>query len=83
MSTNVSLLIFPTVLYVIASIATVFLNFLIVFYRYIQCMHQKLYHLSPPDYEEFASVVRAARAAFNFTPDGHSQFKEWLQSIKR
>ncbi|XP_043461539.1 zinc finger SWIM domain-containing protein 8 homolog isoform X1 [Leptopilina heterotoma] len=50
---------------------------------YIQCMHQKLYHLITADYEDFASVVCAARAAFNITPEGHTQFKEWLQSIKR
>ncbi|XP_043499064.1 zinc finger SWIM domain-containing protein 8 homolog isoform X7 [Polistes fuscatus] len=50
---------------------------------YIQCMHQKLYHLAPSDYEDFASVVCAARAAFHITPEGHTQFKEWLQSIKR
>lgn len=46
-------------------------------------MHQKLYHLMSPDYEDFASVVRAARTAFHITPEGHTQFKEWLQSIKR
>nr|XP_031845470.1 zinc finger SWIM domain-containing protein 8 isoform X2 [Nomia melanderi] len=50
---------------------------------YIQCMHQKLYHLVVGDYEEFANVVCAARAAFHITPEGHAQFKEWLQSIKR
>ncbi|XP_024943377.1 zinc finger SWIM domain-containing protein 8 isoform X1 [Cephus cinctus] len=50
---------------------------------YIQCMHQKLYHLMSGDYEDFANVVCAARAAFHITPDGHTQFKEWLQSIKR
>ncbi|XP_023288160.1 zinc finger SWIM domain-containing protein 8 isoform X2 [Orussus abietinus] len=50
---------------------------------YIQCMHQKLYHLMADDYEDFASVVCAARAAFHITPEGHTQFKEWLQSIKR
>ncbi|XP_011500234.1 PREDICTED: zinc finger SWIM domain-containing protein 8 [Ceratosolen solmsi marchali] len=50
---------------------------------YFQSMHQKLYLLMPADYEEFASLVRAARAAFHITPEGHTQFKEWLQSIKR
>lgn len=50
---------------------------------YIQCMHQKLYHLAIGDYEEFVNVVCAARAAFHITPEGHVQFKEWLQSIKR
>ncbi|XP_014298528.2 zinc finger SWIM domain-containing protein 8 homolog [Microplitis demolitor] len=50
---------------------------------YIQCMHHKLYHLMSGEYEEFASIVCAARAAFHITPEGHTQFKEWLQSMKR
>lgn len=50
---------------------------------YIQCMHQKLYLLAPGEYEDFAGIVCAARAAFHITPEGHTQFKEWLQSIKR
>lgn len=50
---------------------------------YIQCMHQKLYHLTPADYEDFVSIVCAARAAFQITPEGSAQFKEWLQSIRR
>ncbi|KAF5300151.1 hypothetical protein FQR65_LT09242 [Abscondita terminalis] len=50
---------------------------------YIQCMHQKLYHLTPADYEEFVSIVCVARAAFQITPEGTAQFKEWLQSIRR
>lgn len=50
---------------------------------YIQCMHQKLYHLTAADYEDFISIVCAARAAFQITPDGSAQFKEWLQSIRR
>lgn len=51
--------------------------------RYIQCIHQKLYHLTAADYEEFASIVLAARAAFQITPEGNAQFKDWLQSIRR
>uniref|UniRef100_A0A1A9W8J2 SWIM-type domain-containing protein n=1 Tax=Glossina brevipalpis TaxID=37001 RepID=A0A1A9W8J2_9MUSC len=50
---------------------------------YIQCIHQKLYHLTPADYEDFASIIVAARAAFQITPEGSAQFKDWLQSIKR
>ncbi|KRT86467.1 hypothetical protein AMK59_1153, partial [Oryctes borbonicus] len=46
---------------------------------YIQCMHQKLYHLTPADYEDFVNIVMAARAAFQITPEGSAQFKEWLQ----
>lgn len=52
-------------------------------HRYIQCMHQKLYHLTSGEYEDFVNVVCAARAAFHITPEGHVQFKERLQSIKR
>ncbi|XP_036344854.1 zinc finger SWIM domain-containing protein 8, partial [Rhagoletis pomonella] len=50
---------------------------------YIQCIHQKLYHLTQADYEDFASIILAARAAFQITPEGSAQFKDWLQSIKR
>lgn len=57
--------------------------FFILKYRYIQCIHQKLYHLTQADYEEFASIILAARAAFQLTPEGSAQFKDWLQSIKR
>lgn len=46
-------------------------------------MHQKLYHLTAADYEDFVSIVCAARAAFQITPEGNTQFKEWLQSIRR
>jgi hypothetical protein len=50
---------------------------------YIQCIHQKLYHLTTADYEDFASIILAARAAFQITPEGNAQFKDWLQSIRR
>lgn len=53
------------------------------YFRYIQCIHQKLYHLTPADYEDFASIILAARAAFHITPEGNAQFKDWLQSIRR
>jgi hypothetical protein len=46
-------------------------------------MHQKLYHLTTADYEDFVNIVCSARAAFQITPDGNTQFKEWLQSIRR
>lgn len=50
---------------------------------YIQCIHQKLYHLTVADYEEFTSTILSARNAFQITPEGSAQFKDWLQSIKR
>lgn len=53
------------------------------FCRYIQCIHQKLYHLTVADYEEFSSTILSARNAFQITPEGSAQFKDWLQSIKR
>lgn len=52
-------------------------------YRYIQCMHQMLYHLPISDYEDFANVVVSARTALHLTPEGTNQFKEWLQCIRR
>lgn len=51
--------------------------------RYIQCIHQKLYHLTPVEYEDFVSIVLSARTAFQLTPEGNTQFKEWLASLRR
>lgn len=51
--------------------------------RYIQCIHTKLYHLTVADYEEFTNTILSARAAFQITPEGHNQFKDWIQSIRR
>lgn len=51
--------------------------------RYIQCIHQKLYHLTTVEYEEFVSIVLSARTAFQLTPEGNTQFKEWLASLRR
>lgn len=50
---------------------------------YIQCIHQKLYHLTSVEYEEFISIMLAARTAFQLTPEGNTQFKEWLASLRR
>ncbi|ODM95377.1 Zinc finger SWIM domain-containing protein 8 [Orchesella cincta] len=50
---------------------------------YFQCLHQKLYHITLADYEDFVSIVCTARQAFHLTPDGVSQFKEWLQNLRR
>lgn len=50
---------------------------------YIQSIHQKLYHLTVADYEVFTSTILSARNAFQITPDGPQQFKDWLQSIRR
>lgn len=50
---------------------------------YIQSIHQKLYHLTTADYEMFTSTILSARNAFQITPDGPQQFKDWLQTIRR
>ncbi|XP_041971064.1 zinc finger SWIM domain-containing protein 8 homolog [Aricia agestis] len=50
---------------------------------YIQCIHQKLYHLTSVEYEEFVGIVLSARTAFQLTPEGNTQFKEWLASLRR
>ncbi|CAH4038302.1 zinc finger SWIM domain-containing protein 8 homolog isoform X1 [Pieris brassicae] len=50
---------------------------------YIQCIHQKLYHLTAVEYEEFVGIVLSARTAFQLTPEGNTQFKEWLASLRR
>jgi hypothetical protein len=42
-----------------------------------------LYHLTVADYEEFTNTILSARAAFQITPEGHNQFKDWIQSIRR
>ncbi|XP_064071509.1 zinc finger SWIM domain-containing protein 8 homolog isoform X2 [Vanessa tameamea] len=50
---------------------------------YIQCIHQKLYHLTAVEYEEFVGIVLSARTAFQLTPEGNTQFKEWLSTLRR
>jgi hypothetical protein len=50
---------------------------------YFQCLHQKLYHITVSDYDDFVSIVCNARQAFHLTPDGISQFKEWLTNLRR
>ncbi|PSN52082.1 hypothetical protein C0J52_03900, partial [Blattella germanica] len=42
---------------------------------YIQCMHQKLYHITTADYEDFVNIVCSARAAFQITPEGQNHAK--------
>ncbi|XP_078578412.1 zinc finger SWIM domain-containing protein 8-like isoform X2 [Branchiostoma floridae x Branchiostoma japonicum] len=50
---------------------------------YRQCLHQKLFHITPTDYDEFVGIVRTARGAFCMTPGGMVQFNELLQSLRR
>ncbi|CAG0886034.1 unnamed protein product [Cyprideis torosa] len=50
---------------------------------FIQCTHHRLYHITPTEYEEFVSIIRTARQAFQMTPTGMVQFNELLQSLRR
>lgn len=52
-------------------------------HRFIACTHFKIYHITTADYDDFVSVVLAARAAFQLTPGGLVQFNELVQSLKR
>lgn len=47
------------------------------------CTHFKMYHITPAEYDEFVSIIRSARAAFQLTPGGMVQFNELLQSLRR
>jgi hypothetical protein len=50
---------------------------------YYQCIHQKLYHLSPGDYDDFVSILLHARRAFHWTGEGMQMYSQLLVSIKR
>ena len=50
---------------------------------YYQCITQKLFHLTPGDYEEFVSTLIHARRAFTWTPEGPQAYGHLLMTIKR
>ncbi|XP_054168196.1 zinc finger SWIM domain-containing protein 8-like [Oppia nitens] len=50
---------------------------------FIACTHFKMYHITPADYDEFVTIIRSARSAFQLTPGGNIQFNELLQSLRR
>ena len=50
---------------------------------YQACITQKLFHLTPNDYDEFASTLIHARRAFQWTPDGPHYYAQLLSSLKR
>jgi len=50
---------------------------------YVQCLYQKLYHITVSEYDDFANIVCEARQVFLLSPDGGSQFKELQQNIRR
>ncbi|XP_060092641.1 zinc finger SWIM domain-containing protein 8 [Heteronotia binoei] len=50
---------------------------------YIQYIHHRLIHLTPPEYDDFVNAIRSARSAFCLTPMGMMQFNDILQNLKR
>ncbi|KAL3877929.1 hypothetical protein ACJMK2_035570 [Sinanodonta woodiana] len=50
---------------------------------FIQCAHQRIHHISQPEYDDFVSTICSARNAFYLTPGGMVQFQELLQSLRR
>ncbi len=50
---------------------------------YIQCIHQRMYHVTQPEYDDFISVVQSAQKAFVMAPGGMAQFNDFLQSLRR
>nr|XP_006816884.1 PREDICTED: zinc finger SWIM domain-containing protein 8-like [Saccoglossus kowalevskii] len=50
---------------------------------YTQCIHQRLFHIAPNEYDEFVNIVRSARGAFSMVPGGMVQFSELLRTLQR
>jgi len=50
---------------------------------YYQCIHQRLYHLTPAEYEDFTGIVLHARKAFLWTAGGQTEFQSLLTSLRR
>jgi len=50
---------------------------------YYQCIHQRLYHLTPAEYEDFTAIILHARKAFMWTPSGSNDFQNLLSSMRR
>ncbi|KAK7073230.1 Zinc finger SWIM domain-containing protein 8 [Halocaridina rubra] len=50
---------------------------------FLQCTHLKMYYITPTEYDEFVSIILAARSAYQMTPGGMVQFNELLQALRR
>ena len=50
---------------------------------YYNCIHQKLFHLTTADYEDFVNILLYAKRAFHWTPEGVQSYAQLLVSIKR
>lgn len=50
---------------------------------YYQCIHQRLYHLTPAEYEDFTAIILHARKAYMWTASGQNEFANLLSSLRR
>ncbi|XP_076055750.1 zinc finger SWIM domain-containing dorado isoform X2 [Oratosquilla oratoria] len=50
---------------------------------FIQCTHMKMYYITPTEYDEIITIIRAARSAFQMTPGGMVQFNDLLNNLRR
>jgi len=50
---------------------------------YYQSIHQKIYHLTPGEYDDFTSIILHARKAFLWTGNGQNEFQNLLSSLRR
>jgi len=50
---------------------------------YYQCIHQKLYHVTPAEYDDFTQIILHARKAFMWTAGGNNEFQNLLSSLRR
>jgi len=50
---------------------------------YYQCIHQRLYHLTPAEYEDFTAIILHARKAYLWTASGQNEFQNLLSSLRR
>ena len=49
---------------------------------YYQFFMQKLFHMTPPDYDDFVTTLKHARSAFYWTQPGIHAFNNLLGKIK-
>jgi hypothetical protein len=54
-----------------------------LFFRYVGSLHQRLFHITPADYDDFVGILFHAKLAFTWSIEGGAAFNQLLQTIKR
>ena len=65
------------------AVSWLIISFHVILFRFSQCTHQRMHHITQAEYDEFVSIVCSARNAFCMTAGGMVQFNELLQSLRR